>query len=88
MGVYNKSRTMKVVGFGYGLIQLMIALFFLSVNQLGETINSMVTINLNVSLLLFFILAFIYLIRFMIRLINPGDNVDDDVGKWEINGKK
>jgi len=82
-GAYNKSRSIKLLGYGYGFIQLAIALFFVSVNKLGESIDSMVSTNLNVSLLLLFIVSFIYLIKYMIRLINPGDNVDDKThGKW------
>jgi len=41
VGAYNKSRSVKLLGYGYGVLQLIVALFFVSVNKIGESIDAM-----------------------------------------------
>jgi len=82
----RKSRAIKLLGFGIAFIQVMLIAFLIYNNDLGFSSVNMLKINFVSLFLIGGGFAFIALLKYTIRLMNPADTIDDDTPKWQKYG--
>jgi len=74
---------LKVFGYGVSLIQLIDIAFVLYANEVGTSLVTTLKVNFYSILILGFAIAMVILIRFVARLVDPIDNLEEkNDPKW------
>lgn len=87
LGYNNKAIGIKILGYGITLWQLLIGLYIAYMNELGESFSEILRVDFIGLLLITFGMMMTVLIQFMLRMINTGDDLEEETDSLKWQGK-
>jgi len=82
-GLVSKAKIFQLIGFGVALIETLLMMFLLHLVNIGIPIDDLMLTNIYLLLGLCSFIAFIYLILFVFKVVDPDEKEEIDTKKWQ-----